>query len=126
MKKTRNTQKQDFVLDILAKSEHTMSADAILEAMPIKINKTTVYRILDRFAEKGKVHYVTGENGKAYYALCSDCDVEHDFHNHIHFQCKTCEKVTCLSYEIKVPELKNFEVQETQFLMIGVCDKCKS
>ncbi|MBG6132703.1 Fur family ferric uptake transcriptional regulator [Aquimarina sp. EL_43] len=126
MKKTRNTQKQDFVIDILTNAKHTMSVEAILKAMPIKVNKTTVYRILERFAEKGKVHFVTGEDGKAYYALCNDCNIKHEMHNHIHFQCKSCKKVTCLPYEIDVPELKNFEIQETQFLMIGICDMCIS
>lgn len=124
MKKTRNTQKQDFVIDILTNAEHTMSVEAILKAMPIKVNKTTIYRILERFAEKGKVHYVTGEDGTAYYALCNDSSIEHDIHNHIHFQCTSCKKVKCLPYEIDIPKLKDFKVQETQFLMIGICDKC--
>lgn len=126
MKKTRNTQKQDIVINILSTSEHTISAEEILDRMPIKVNKSTIYRILDRFVEKGKVHFVTGLDGKAYYALCNDCSTEHEIHNHIHFQCKSCNRVTCLSYKIEVPNLKNFEIQETQFLMIGICDTCKT
>ncbi|MFC5044962.1 Fur family transcriptional regulator [Aquimarina hainanensis] len=125
MKKTRNTQKQDYVIEILSKSKHTMSADAILEAIPIKVNKSTVYRILDRFVDKGKVHFVTGEDGKAYYAMCNSCSIEHEMHNHIHFQCKSCNTVTCLPHKIEVPNLEDYEVNETQFLLIGKCNDCK-
>ncbi|MEW7279771.1 transcriptional repressor [Aquimarina sp. 2201CG1-2-11] len=124
MKKRRNTQKQELVLEILANASHTMSAETILEAMPIKINKTTIYRILERFTESGKVHFVTGDDGRAYYALCKQCSSEHDLHNHIHFQCKYCNQIACLPYTINVPELENYEVQETQFLLIGKCKEC--
>ncbi len=126
VKKTRNTEKQNLVKDILSKTEHTMSAEDIMEAMPIKVNKTTIYRILDRFAAKGEVHFVTGKNGKAYYALCNGCGVSHDIHNHIHFECQECQEVTCLPNKLSIPNLEGFTVNETQFLIIGVCNKCKA
>ncbi|MEW7278018.1 transcriptional repressor [Aquimarina sp. 2201CG1-2-11] len=125
-KRTRNTEKQKLVKEILSTVEHTMSADDILAAMPIKVNKTTIYRILDRFIEKGDVHFVTGKNGKTYYALCNDgCGHSHKMHNHIHFECQECEEVTCLPNTIAIPNLPGFAPIETQFLVIGICNKCK-
>lgn len=124
-KKSRNTEKQNLVKEILAKSDKTLSAEDILDRMPIDINKTTVYRILERFAENGDVHYVTGKNGKAYYALCDSCGVSHKVHNHIHFQCQECHEVTCQPNTLKLPDLKGFSVKETQFLVIGICNKCQ-
>lgn len=125
LKKTRNTEKQNLVKQILSKVEHAMSADDILEAMPIKVNKTTVYRILERFVEKGDVHFVTGKNGKTYYALCNSCGTSHKMHNHIHFECQECNEVTCLENTVNIPNLPDFKVIETQFLVIGICNKCK-
>ncbi|WP_051477566.1 Fur family transcriptional regulator [Aquimarina pacifica] len=125
IKKSRNTEKQNLVKEILSKSEHTMSAEAIMDAMPIKVNKTTIYRILDRFAEKGEVHFITGKNGKAYYALCDGCSVSHKIHNHIHFECQVCQEVTCQPNTLHIPNLEGFTIQETQFLVIGICNKCK-
>lgn len=126
IKKTRNTEKQNLVKEILSKSEHTLSADDIMLAMPIKVNKTTIYRILDRFAEKGEVHFVTGKNGKAYYALCGNsCGTSHKIHNHIHFECQVCNEVTCQPNTLHIPALEGFTIQETQFLVIGICNKCK-
>lgn len=124
-KKTRNTEKQNLVRDILSNTEHTMSAEDIMAAMPIKVNKTTIYRILDRFAEKGEVHFVTGKNGKAYYALCNNCGVSHKIHNHIHFECQVCKEVTCQPNTLHIPNLEGFTIHETQFLVIGICNKCK-
>lgn len=126
IKKTRNTEKQNLVKEILSKAEHTMSAEDIMDAMPIKVNKTTIYRILDRFIEKGEVHFVTGKNGKTFYALCNSCGASHDIHNHVHFECQSCEEVTCLPQALKIPNLEGFVIQETQFLVIGVCNKCAS
>lgn len=124
-KKTRNTEKQNLVKEILSKAEHTLSVEDIMAAIPIKVNKTTIYRILDRFAEKGEVHFVTGKNGKAYYALCNNCDISHKIHNHIHFECQVCKKVTCQPNTLLTPNLEGFTIQETQFLVIGICNKCK-
>ncbi len=125
IKKTRNTEKQNLVRDILSKTAHTMSVEDIMAAMPIKVNKTTIYRILDRFAEKGEVHFVTGKNGKAYYALCNNCGISHKIHNHIHFECQVCKEVTCQPNTLNIPNLEGFTIQETQFLVIGICNKCK-
>ena len=111
-KRTRNTEKQKLVKEILSTVEHAMSADDILTAMPIKVYKTTIYRILDRFIAKGDVHFVTGKNGKTYYALCSDsCGHTHKMHNHIHFECQECEEVTdCLKDRVPLsfPGLRHY------------------
>jgi len=125
-KKTRNTEKQNLVKQILSESLHTLSVEDIIQAMPIKVNKTTVYRILERFTEKGEVHSVTGKNGKAYYALCdNNCSTSHTIHNHIHFECQQCNEVTCQPNTLNIPALEGFSIKETQFLVIGICNKCK-
>jgi len=126
VKKTRNTKKQNLVKEILSNTEVTMSAEDIMNVMPIKVNKTTIYRILDRFIEKGEVHFVTGKNGKTYYALCNSCGSSHNIHNHVHFECQSCHEVKCLPQAVTIPNLEGFDIQETQFLVIGICNKCNS
>ena len=79
--------------------------------------------MLDRFVQAGRIHFVTGQNGKAYYALCKSCKrdpVEH-IHNHLHFQCENCGKVECLPETVNVPNLIDDAVRETQLLLIGTC-----
>ncbi len=125
IKKSRNTEKQNLVKEILSKTTHTLTAEDIMSSMPVKVNKTTIYRILERFLEKGEVHFVTDKNGKAHYALGNDCGVSHNIHNHIHFECQECKEVRCLPNTIRIPTLEDFTIQETQFLVIGICNKCK-
>ncbi|WBL21490.1 Fur family transcriptional regulator [Zunongwangia sp. HRR-M8] len=125
-KKTRNTKHQQAVLDLLQKATKTLTADEIKEQIEDNINKTTVYRMLDRFVDAGKIHFVTGQNGKSYYALCKDCEEEPEqhIHNHLHFQCENCGNVECLPQTLEVPTLKNYQIKETQLLLIGICKTC--
>lgn len=126
MVQTRNTRPQKEVLHLLKERDGTLTADEILEALPIKVNKSTVYRILERFVKSGLLHFVTGQDGKAYYALCQNCDEEHEIHNHIHFQCENCGLVECLPHTLKLPQLPDYIVRETQFLMVGLCRNCST
>ncbi len=126
-KSTRNTQHQKAVLELLKNSGKALTADEIRAGLIKKINKTTVYRMLERFSDAGKVHFVTGQDGKAYYALCENCKGDHSntLHNHLHFQCENCGEVECLPEKVQLPTLGDYEIHETQFLIIGICKKCK-
>jgi len=124
-KKTRNTEKQTLVREILSGAKKALSVEDIMGAMPVTVNKTTIYRILDRFSEQGEVHLITDKSGKTYYALCHQCGVSHKIHNHIHFECQTCNEITCLPHTLSIPKLDDFTVHETQILVIGICNKCK-
>lgn len=122
----RKTQAQEAVLSLLENANTALSADEILQTIDVSVNKTTVYRMLERFVAAGKVHFVTDTDGKAHYALCSSgCKQNHTLHNHLHFQCKVCNQVECLPVKLEVPVLENYEVHEMQFLTVGVCPKCK-
>ncbi len=125
-KKTRNTKHQKAVLDLLKNAEKALTADEIREQLEDHINKTTVYRMLDRFVEAGKIHFVTGQNGKSFYALCKTCNEEppQHIHNHLHFQCEVCGNVECLPNTVKVPQLPGYNIRETQLLIIGTCKRC--
>lgn len=126
-KNTRKTRHQEAVLQLFENSDRALTADEIRSGITEKINKTTVYRMLERFINAGKVHCITGEDGKAFYALCKDCKNDHEdkYHNHLHFQCRYCGMVECLPQKVEVPNLTEYEINETQFLLIGSCMNCK-
>ncbi|MFQ3213174.1 MAG: Fur family ferric uptake transcriptional regulator [Marivirga sp.] len=90
-------------------------------------DRTTLYRTLKSFEEKGIVHSIIDTNGITKYALChADCDVHEHNDAHIHFYCKKCEQTYCLpKFTIPSFELpKNFQKQETRLLVEGICDSC--
>ena len=120
----RNTAQQKLVLEILSESSKALSADEILSKLPKTINKSTVYRILEKFVQQGKIHFVTGEEGKSFYALCKSCSAESHNHFHIHFQCRKCKVVKCLPQTVDVPNLENYTILDSQFPLIGICEAC--
>ncbi|SFU37577.1 Fur family transcriptional regulator, ferric uptake regulator [Pustulibacterium marinum] len=121
---TRNTKAQEEVLKLMQETPHTLTVDEICEKIPLQVNKTTVYRMLERFVAAGKVHFITSSDGKAHYALCTSCKHQHTLHNHIHFQCTACGTVDCLPDKVEIPVLPGYQMKETQFLIIGICTKC--
>ena len=81
----RNTPSKEAVLQVLQKSKDALSQDMIEEQLTGKIDRVTIYRILNRFCEDGITHKIVADDGKKYFALCRDCEhtPEHH-HDHIH------------------------------------------
>ncbi|MEM1121384.1 MAG: transcriptional repressor [Bacteroidota bacterium] len=93
-----------------------------------KIDRITLYRTLKTFEEVGIIHQAVDISGKSKYALCSaDCSMHsHDDH-HAHFFCKKCEKTVCLD-EVKIPKVnlpQNFQLEDSQLVLSGICNKCQ-
>jgi len=120
----RNTKQKQGVIDVLKHNEIALSADEVLEKLDLKMNRVTVYRILERFEQEGIAHRVVGLEGKNYYALCSDCDAEHHHDRHAHFQCRECKSLRCVDVEVIRPKLDNVKVEECRVLLTGLCEVC--
>ena len=88
------------------------------------MNKTTVYRILDRLEEDGVLHSFTGKDGLKWFANCQD--VISTDHNHPHFQCQECGKSECLHMNISIPEVPDYKVNSANLILIGQCKDCIS
>ena len=74
--KRRNTPAKNEVLMLLKNSASAQSQDMIEEQMNGKMDRVTIYRILNSFYEDGIVHRITSDEGKHYYALCNTCTKE--------------------------------------------------
>lgn len=107
--------------------ESTLDAQSVVDLVKTfedRMNKTTVYRILDRFEQEGKLHSFTGKDGLTWYAKCQECSSGHHIDLHPHFQCKECGRVDCLSVSIQVPQVENRTIDQAQVLLLGQCEKC--
>lgn len=121
---SRNTQQQELLYSALLGAEKALSADELLEALSGQMNKTIVYRILEKFEKNRKAHSIIGDRGKSFYALCHGCYTEESNHFHIHFQCKSCNSIKYLPDKMIVPKLENHIVLDSHFLLTGICDQC--
>ncbi len=92
-----------------------------------KSDRTTLYRTLKTFEEKGIVHQIDDGSSISKYALCQQgchCEIEHDLH--LHFHCTNCTATTCLT-DYKIPKItvpNGFVAENVNLVVKGICDKC--
>ncbi|WP_435579807.1 Fur family transcriptional regulator [Gilvibacter sp.] len=121
VRKTKAVQK---LLDIFEKTDLAMSSVSLVKDLEDSMNKTTVYRILDRLESQGLLHSFQGFDGVKWYAKCQGCSKEHHNDRHPHFQCRDCGKTECLSADFNIPELSKHKVEYAQLLLTGQCADC--
>ncbi|WP_298879819.1 transcriptional repressor [uncultured Polaribacter sp.] len=121
----RNTPTKEAVLNVLTKSGKALSQDTIEERIDIDINRATIYRVLNRFCDDGVLHKIVAENGKQYFAICNDCEEEHN-HDHFHFRCSTCETIECLPIEVNYSIPVGYSIEKTNCVLTGKCKDCSN
>lgn len=121
----RKTKSIEVLLEEFKQSSGAISAVELIKRLDKKMNKTTIYRILERLEDDGIVHSFLGLNGIKWYAKCDDsCSKSKHADIHPHFQCTKCGKVECLAIDIKIPKISNHEVTSSQILIQGTCEVC--
>tara|TARA_R110000822_G_scaffold249472_1_gene376909 strand:- start:79 stop:459 length:381 start_codon:yes stop_codon:yes gene_type:complete len=120
----RKTKAVATVLQIFGEKNEPKSVVQLIELVKDKMNKSTVYRILERLEQDGIIHSFNGKDGLKWSAKCEGCSAGHHSDKHPHFQCTKCDKVESLSVEIKIPSIKNHKVDSTDILLMGQCEVC--
>lgn len=125
-KKIRPTAMRLLVMEKLSSQTSALSLTE-LEDQFKRSDRTTLYRTLKTFQERGLVHGIDDGTGALKYALCEDdceCSIETDMH--VHFHCKECGETICLP-NYKVPSIslpKNYSAEEVNFVFKGMCADC--
>ena len=99
----RKTKSVKTLLDIFEHSEDAQSVVDLVERLNQEMNKSTVYRILDRLEDDGTLHSFVDKDGLSWYAKCKDCSSEKHRDTHPHFQCSSCDKIECLPLDVTIP-----------------------
>lgn len=120
----RKTQSVNLVLEAFKVENKAISVIDLVDRFNNKVNKTTVYRVLDRLEDDGVLHSFLGTNGIKWYAPCKGCNEHKHTDVHPHFQCTDCGKIDCLDVDVKIPSLPNREVSGAQVLIQGRCEAC--
>lgn len=122
----RSTGPQTKILNILKSSNTALSHEMLQRELSSNIDRATIYRVLNRFCEDGKVHKIVGDDGKQYFAYCIDCHgrkYEHT-HHHFHFRCTVCGKVECLKNEVNVLLPEGYISENFNGMIAGCCNSC--
>ncbi len=120
----RKTKSVRLLLDEFDKSSSAISAIILIERLSLEMNKTTIYRILDKLEEDKVLHSFLGKNGHKWYAKCKECSASGHQDAHPHFQCSDCGKVDCLPTNVLIPKIPNRKVDTSQVLLQGKCEEC--
>jgi len=90
-------------------------------------NRTTFYRNLKTFEDKGLIHQINDGTGEAKFAISDEnakgnCGID----LHMHFYCTRCRKTTCLPNRISEENLPgDYEVNNVNLVLKGVCERCR-
>jgi Fe2+ or Zn2+ uptake regulation protein len=124
----RNTKTKQWVMSVLESSSTALYHEEIEKRLPEKVDRVTIYRILQSFCDDGKVHKIINEEGKACYAPCRDCTAGHHHDNHPHFRCTGCGTISCVtSVAVQAPSLPDgYNVSDVSCLITGYCPDCSS
>ena len=120
----RKTQAVSLILDEFSKGSNAISAIELIKRLNKKINKTTVYRLLDKLQDDGLLHCFLDFNGVKWFAKCKCCSKTKHKDLHPHFQCTDCGSVDCLEINITIPEIPNRKIINSHLLVLGKCDLC--
>ena len=118
-----------WVLEVLQNSSQPLSAKEVFETVNTKhrLNRVTVYRILDLLADTGLVSRIS--SGERSYLYC--------FHQtpapcgHCHFHCLRCGEVLCIENEAiyqSEQALRSLplKIQGIDIRLDGICPDCQT
>ena len=120
----RKTQSIQILLNEFKDDSSAISVIELIDRLGSQLNKTTIYRVLDKLEDDGVVHSFLGKNGNKWYAKCKCCTKSEHSDMHPHFQCIVCDKVDCLTIGISLPKITNRQVLSSQLLIQGKCEAC--
>ena len=113
------------VLEVLERNANAVSIKTI-EGELGNFDRTTLFRTLNTFIDKGLIHEVQLPNEEKMLALCStSCNVNGHEHEHIHFKCNNCKEVYCKkpSTNPKIM-IDGFVIQSIEINTTGICSNC--
>ena len=124
----RNTMQKEIIYSALCRMANHPTADEIYQSVHEShpsISRATVFRVLNKLADKGDVYKVRISDGADHF--------DHQTFNHYHAHCKCCGSVCDVKLaplvmleEGGVEAMENFQITGYSLQFDGICEKCSS
>ena len=114
---SRNTKTVKLLLKLFDKENNALSVVDLVSILSQEMNKTTVYRILQRLEEAGILHSFIDKDGLKRYAKGAQ-------RLHPHFLCEDCGISTCLPLEVQTVSIPGYSIKSSEQLYLGQCNNC--
>ncbi|MCU0586933.1 MAG: transcriptional repressor [Syntrophobacteraceae bacterium] len=116
------------VLEIVGNSPSPLSTQEIFDIVrrSQRMNRVTLYRILDLLVEKDLVHRISAGDRSFRYGLAPNANHP----RHPHFYCSRCGNMECLAPEAVNVDTRSLErtfpalIQKVEIRLDGVCRSC--
>lgn len=120
----RVTPARTAVLAALRRAGRPLSHADVEAALPVQLDRVTVYRTLESFVETGLAARTVGADRVGRFAFL---DESVDHHEHAHFLCDDCGRSVCLPTPVPRPASlpKGFAVTSTDLSFHGHCSDCQ-
>ena len=123
----RKTKTVESLIDFFNKSKDPISIPELVDEFNGTIDKSTVYRILERLEDSNILHsFVDGEGLKRYATFNNDDPHSKEEKMHPHFVCNDCGNSSCLPIKISIPPVSNYIIESAEHLLTGRCKDCIS
>ncbi|MDE6206408.1 MAG: transcriptional repressor [Muribaculaceae bacterium] len=110
----------------LLRATHPVSLGDIEALTGYSIDKASIFRVLELFAEKELTHVIEDGSRSLKYELCHSSGHHRASDQHAHFYCENCGSVTCLD-EVSLPEIAvpaQYRVKSVNLMFKGLWPDC--
>ena len=115
-----------LVMKELMKASHPINLADLEALLEFSMDKASIFRVLEIFAEKDVVHVIEDGSRSLKYELCHSGDKHSIADQHAHFYCERCKETYCLESS-KVPMIDipdGFKPHSINYMIKGICPKC--
>ncbi len=113
------------MLKLLRSADCALSHEMIEGELTEPVNRSTIYRILNRFEAEGLIHRIVAEDGRQYFASCAHCDAQGHDDNHPHFHCTACQRLECLPQPLDISLPQGYRPVSLNATISGYCAECR-
>lgn len=115
-----------LVLRQLLQASHPVSLADVEEMLDFSMDKASIFRVLELFADKDVVHVIEDGSRSLKYEVCQS-DHSHSISDqHVHFYCERCRETFCFE-DVKIPLIpmpEGFEPHSVNYMIKGICHEC--
>lgn len=126
-KGVKPTPNRILIIKELLKAAHPVSLANLEKSLGFTLDKASIFRVLELFAEKDVVHVIEDGSRSLKYELCHSSGTHHNISDqHVHFYCKKCKETYCFE-EVKIPLItipNDFSPHAINYMVKGICPKC--
>lgn len=115
-----------LVMRELIKASHPVNLADLESSLGFSMDKASIFRVLELFAEKDAVHVIEDGSRSLKYELCHSGKQHSIGDQDAHFYCERCKETYCIENAsvpmIDIPE--GFTPHSINYMIKGICPKC--